>query len=224
MEIIKKEYKVYNYDELSDEVKKELLEKEKEVDFDIYMDDLFHSDVKEWAEEILAEHFKEGKFIDTYYDFSYCQGSGSMIEFDINFEDLNKKYHILNDEEMRYVKDKSIVNEVRIRHNDNYYNHEYTFDVDYYDGFGYWDYEDIKDDYKISEEEFDTIEERIIALLDDFNKHNTSSAFIEDIIDMNKHLTRYVYNHLDNYQADENWCLEGLRENRYFENGDIFLG
>jgi hypothetical protein len=218
------EEKIYKYDELSDEVKESLLEKKKEIDFEMYMEDLFHSDVQEWGRETLEDYFKNGEFKDVYYDFSYCQGSGSMIAFTINFEDINNKYHILNDEEMRYVKDKSIVNDVEIYHNDNLYYHEYTFDIKYYDNFGYWSYEDIKDEYNITEEEFDTIEDRIIKLLDSYGKHSTESAFVEDIIDMNKHLTRYVYNYLDNYQADEQWCLEGLREERYFENGELFCG
>ena len=156
-----------------------------------------------------------------YYDLSYCQGSGAMIEFTINFEDLNNKYHILSDEEMKYVKDKGIVNIVKIYHNDNLYYHEYTFDIKYYDYFGYWDYEDIKDEYNITEEEFNTIEDRIIKLLDSYGKHSTESEFIKDIISMNRELTKYGYDVIE-HPIDDEIALESLREYEYYENGEIF--
>lgn len=215
------EEKIYNYDELSENVKQELLEKEKENQLESYCEFCLYEDMKYQAEIYLNEYFNNGKVNDVYYDLSCCQGSGSMIAFTINFEDINNKYHILNDEEMRYVKDKSIVNDVEIYHNDNLYCHEYTFDIKYYDNFGYWCYEDIKDEYNITEEEFDTIEDRIIKLLDSYGKHSTESAFVEDIIDMNKHLTKWGYDVIE-HPIDDEIALESLRENEYYENGDIY--
>lgn len=212
---------IYNYDELSEDVKQKLLEKERENQLESYCEFCLYEDMKYQADIYLNEYFNNGKVNDVYYDLSYCQGSGSMIAFTINFEDLNNKYHILNDEEMRFIKDKGIVNDVIIYHDDNLYCHEYTFSIKYNDNFGYWDYEDIKDDYNITKEEFNKIEDKIIALLDDYNKHNTESAFIEDIIDMNKRLTKWGYDVIE-HPIDDDIILEILRENEYYENGEIF--
>lgn len=97
---------IYNYDELSEDVKQKLLEKERENQLESYCEFCLYEDMKYQADIYLNEYFNNGKVNDVYYDLSYCQGSGSMIAFTINFEDLNNKYHILNDEEMRFIKDR----------------------------------------------------------------------------------------------------------------------
>jgi hypothetical protein len=79
----------------------------------------------------------------------------------------------------------------------------------------------LKDEYNITEEDFNTIEDRIIKLLDSFGKHNTESAFVEDIISMNKELTKYGYDVIE-HPIDDEIALESLRENEYYENGDIY--
>lgn len=215
------EEKIYNYDELSEDVKERLLEKQKERELESYCEFCLYEDMKYKARELVKEYFNGDSIDEVYYDLGYCQGSGSMIAFTINFEDLNNKYHILNDEEMRYVKDKGIVNDVEIYHSDNSYYHEYTFYIKYNDSFGYWEYEDIKDEYNITEEEFNTIEDRIIKLLDSYGKHNTESAFIEDIVSMNKELTKYGYSAIE-HPIDDEIALKSLRENEYYENGEIY--
>lgn len=212
---------IYNYDELSEDVKQELLEKEREYQYNSYYEDMLLNDMQEESCILLEQYFKGATFDEVYYDLSYCQGSGSMIAFTINIVDLNNKYHILNDEEMRYIKDKGIINDIVIYHNDNLYYHEYTFDIKYYDNFGYWDYEDIKDDYNITEEEFNTIEDRIINFLYSCEKHYNKSAFIDDIVSMNRELTKRGYDIIE-HPIDDDIILEILRENEYYENGEIF--
>lgn len=222
---MKKEITLYKFNELEKDIQKKLIEKEKEYQLDSYCDFCLKDDMTYCASELLIKYFKIDTIDNVYYDLSYSQGSGSMIEFDINIKDLNNKYHILNEEEMRYIQDKGIINNIEIRHNNSNYYHEYTFSFNYYDNFGYWDYEDIKDDYNINKEDFDTIEDRILGLLDDYNKHNTDSKFIEDIVNMNRELTQYGYSILEDEKMFEEMAIESIEQDDllYFKNGDVYI-
>lgn len=222
MEIITKEYKVYNFKELDKEVQEKLIEKEKRQQNEFYCDTFLQEDMNCSASCLLEKYFgKDTKLDNVYYDLSYSQGSGSMIEFTINIEDLNNKYHILSSEEMKFIKDISLVDDIKVYHDDNYYVHEYTFNIKYDDCFGYYDYEDIKDSYNISEEDFNTIEDRIINLLDCYNKHYTKSKFIEDIISMNKELTKDGYKYVE-YEISDDEAISFLEDDKYLEDGTIF--
>ena len=222
MRIIEK--KIYKFDELSEEVKNKLIEKEKESCYNDYMQFNFKNDIKSIARDLVNDYFGiTSEYVHPYYDFSYSQGSGAMIEFDINIEDLNKKYKIFSDEEIRFLTDKGIVNNIEVRHNDSHYYHEYTFGTDfvYYD-MGY-SYEDCIDEgYKISEEDFNTLETRVCDLLYDSDKHYTKSVFITDIINMNKELTEKGYDIVGNYDIGNSWVLENLNDYEYYENGEVY--
>lgn len=222
MKIITKEYKVYDFDELKEDVKEKVVERFQEQNAEDYCEYYLEEDMEYNAQELLEKYFgKDVKLDRVYYDLSYCQGSGSMIAFTINIEDLNKKYNFLTDEEMRFVQDKGIVNEISIYHNDNHYYHEYTFSIEYIDNFGYYDYEDIKEDYDIAEEDFNNLEDKIIEFLDTYDKVNSpSSPFIEEIIKMNKELTRKGYELIDYDFEDES--KENARNYKYLEDGTIF--
>ena len=217
---------IYNFDELEKEIQEKLIKEEKERCFNAYMEFDFQDDMEHKAQELIDDYFgSDTDFIQTYYSLSYCQGDGAMIEFDIYIEDLNKKYKVFSDEEIRFLTDKGIVNNIEVRHSNNHYYHEYTFGINfnYYD-MGY-SYEDIIDEgYKITEEEFDTLEDRVCKLLDDSNKHYTDSEFIKDIISMNKELSNYGYNTIENYEEDTDFIVEKLSENEYYENGDVYYG
>lgn len=216
--------KAYKFEELEKNIQDKLIEEETQEQANFYCETFLENDMNDKAAELLKKYFNiESDNVKAYYDLSYSQGSGSMIEFTINFEDINKKYNILNDEEIRFIKDKSIINNIEIYHNDNLYYHEYTFSIDYYDNFGYWDFEDIKDDYNIKKEDFEKIEDKIINLLDTYNKHNTESPFIKDIIDMNKELTKYGYNLIEDENNFKQGAIDYLKENDflYYENGKI---
>lgn len=219
--------KLYKFNELNDEIKEKLIEEETQEQANFYCETCLHDDMIQQAEALLQETFKTTcENIDVYYDLSYSQGSGSMVQFTINFEDINKKYKILDDEETRFIKEKGIVNCIEIYHHDNYYYHEYTFSIKYDDNLGCYDYEDIKNEYKITEENFNKIEDKIIELLDDYNKHNTKSQFITDIITMNKTLTRYGYNIIENEENFKQGAIDFLNESDYlyFEDGTMFTG
>jgi len=221
MEKITKEYKVYNFDELKEDVKEKVIERFQKDNCEDYCEYYLEDDMNDKAEELLEKYFgKDAKIKDVYYDLSYCQGSGSMIAFSINILDLNKKYKLFTDEEIRLITDKSLCNEISVYHNDNFYYHEYTFSIEYDDDFGCYDYEDIKDEYNITEKDFYQLEDRLIDFLDTYNKHNTESQFIKDIISMNKELTKKGYEMIDYDFKEES--KESARNYKYLEDGTIF--
>ena len=61
----------------------------------------------------------------------------------------------------------------------------------------------------------------IYDLVDDYNKHYTDSKFIKDIIDMNKELSNYGYDMIENYEEDTDFIIEKLSENEYYKNGEV---
>jgi len=217
--------KVYNFNDLKEDIKEKLIKEEIDIQCQDYCEFFLKNDMEEKASILLEEYFNIKNGCDNvYYDLSYCQGSGSMIEFTINIYDLNKKYNILTDEELRFIQDKGVINDIHIKHNGSNYYHEYCFKVEYDDNFGYWSYEDIKEDYNIKEEEFNTIEDRIINLLDDYNKLYSKSAFIKDIGLMNENLTKYGYGLIENEENFKEGAINYLKENGilYYEDGRIF--
>lgn len=225
MEKITKEFYVYDFNELNEDVKKKLIEKERDYQRESYCEMFLEEDMKEEGKDLLQKYFGiTDNNLNVYYDLSYSQGNGAMIEFDINIEDLNNKYKIFSEEEMKFIQDKGVVNNIRVRHNDNYYYNEYTFGIDSYYVYSIdWDYEDIKDDYDITEEDFDTIEERLDNLLIDSDKHYTKSEFVKDIISMNKELVARGYENIEYYgNCEEEEITSYLEDYKYLENGEVY--
>ena len=225
MRIVSKEYELYTFDELSDDVKQDLISRERQYQLDSYCELYLRDDMGLKASDLINDYFGiTSDYVNTYYDLSYCQGSGAMVEFDINIKDLNNRYKVFSDEEIRFLVDNNIVEYIDIRHNNNYYYHEYSFSVnyDYYNGYSY---EDIKDKYEITEKEFDTLEDRLYELLDSSNKHNTKSEFVKDIINLNGELCKYGYKQIEywnNCSDDEIISYIVDYENEYLENGEMF--
>ena len=225
MRIVNKEYKLYKFDELSDDVKQKLIERERQYQLETYCDLDLYDDMGQKASDLLNDYFGiTSDYLKTYYDLSYCQGSGSMVEFDINIVDLNNTYNVFSKEELAFITDKGIVNDIRIRHNDNHYYHEYTFsiDYDYYNGYSY---EDIKDSYGITEKDFETLDDRFYKLVDTYNKHYTESEFVKDIIKLNGELTKHGYKCMEYWgNCDEKEIIMYIKgyEFEYLENGDVF--
>lgn len=225
MRIVSKEYELYTFDELSDDVKEKLIERERQYQLETYCDLSLYDDMGSKASYLLNDYFDiTSDYLKTYYDLSYSQGSGSMVEFDINITDLNNKYNVFSKEEMAFITDKGIVEDIRIRHHNPYYYHEYTFNIDYeyYNG---WSYEDVKDSYGISEKDFETLEDRLCELLDSSNKHNTESEFVRDIVKLNKELTKYGYQCMEHWgNCEEEEIISLIKDYgfEYLENGDVF--
>ena len=227
MRIVSKEYKLYTFDELADDIKQKLIERERQYQLETYCDLDLYDDMGSKASDLINDYFGiTSDYLETYYHLSYSQGSGAMVEFDINIKDLNNKYKIFSDEEIRFITDKGICNDIRIRHNNNHYYHEYTFGIDFvYYNMGYSYADVIDEDYDINENDFITLEERLYDLLDSSNKHYTKSAFIQDIIKMNKELGKYGYNRLEYWNnCNEEEIIMYIKgyEFEYLENGDVF--
>lgn len=87
MEVITKKYDVYNFNELSKEIQKKLIEKEIQEQNEFYIDNFLFEDMQEEAKQLLQKYFKNNKteFKAIYYDLSYCQGRGAMIEFNLYY-------------------------------------------------------------------------------------------------------------------------------------------
>lgn len=79
-----KTIKIYNFDELPKDIQQELIEKEIEAQANIYCECFLLEDMEEEARRLLQKYFGDkATFKKVYYDLSYCQGSGAMIEFDL---------------------------------------------------------------------------------------------------------------------------------------------
>ena len=74
--------KIYKFNELSKEVKEELIEKETQYQLEFYMDNFLYENLKEEANTKLKTLFKNVEINSLLYDFSCSQGSGLLIEFE----------------------------------------------------------------------------------------------------------------------------------------------
>lgn len=76
--------KIYKFDELSKEIQERLIEEEKEYQLEAYCENFLLEDMQEEAKRLLQKYFGDkATFKAVYYDLSYCQGSGAMIEFEL---------------------------------------------------------------------------------------------------------------------------------------------
>ena len=92
MRKVTKEYEVYKFNELEKDVQEEVLKRYKESEYDFYIDNDLYDDMVDLAQNTLENYFKGAKYNNIYYDLSYSQGSGAMVEFNIDLKDLNNKY------------------------------------------------------------------------------------------------------------------------------------
>lgn len=227
MEKIVKEFYVYTFDELEEDVKKRLIAKEREYMQTNYVDFQLSDDMGSKASDLLNDYFGiTSDYLKTYYSLCYCQGDGAMIEFDISIEDINNKYKVFSDEEMRFLIDKSVVSKIIIKHNNSHYYHEYTFEIDS-DYYNYWNYDEIKDNYNIKEEDFNTINSRFYKLVDNSIRNCRDNKFAWDIVNMNSELGRYGYECIEYFgNCSEEEIINSIREQdlMFLENGDVYNG
>lgn len=82
-----KTIKIYNFDELSEEIKQKLIEEEIDEQHEFYCNSFLENDMKEKAKELLKKYFKNNnaELKDVHYSLSYCQGDGAMFEFDLYY-------------------------------------------------------------------------------------------------------------------------------------------
>ena len=85
METITKTYNVYNFNELDEEIQKELIQKEKEYQYESYIEAFLYDDLLEEAKRVLKKYIKHTELNDINYSLSYCQGDGAMMEFEFYY-------------------------------------------------------------------------------------------------------------------------------------------
>ena len=108
MKTITKTYNIYEFDELNEKVKENLISEEVKFQQEHYCENFLEEDMGNFAIELLQKYFGEkAKFNGVYYSLSYCQGDGAMIEFDLNY--YNK--------------------ELEIKHDNSHYYHENSFNI-----------------------------------------------------------------------------------------------
>lgn len=77
---------VYEFKELEEKIQERLIQEEKEAQRELYCEAYLNDDMKEKAEELLRKYFKSSAELKgVYYSLSYTQGSGAMIEFDLQY-------------------------------------------------------------------------------------------------------------------------------------------
>lgn len=83
------EKNVYEFKELKEEVKKKLIAEEKKYQIEFYVDQCLCEDLYCDSIELLTKEFGKNKITNMklLYNFSYSQGSGLIIEFDLEYKD-----------------------------------------------------------------------------------------------------------------------------------------
>lgn len=188
---------IYDFKELDKKIQERLIEEEQETQVDIYYETLLNNDMQDYAYKLLRDNFKDSLFLDVCYDLSYGQGSGAMIEFDINIEALNNKYKMLTKKEIEKIA-KTDITTISVKHVGNYY-HALIFDIDY-------------QDYTFYIDNFDKTQEKLDRMIEKFK---------EDIIDINEQLTKKGYEYMD-FVSDRETLIDILEENKYLKNGKIY--
>lgn len=213
MEIITKTYEVYKFEELSEEVKEQLIEEQSEKEYESFceweLETLMNEDAVNLLESIFGE--KACSNVVSMYDLSYSQGSGAMIQFDIYLEDANKKLKIFTDKEMEIFKCYGSL--IKVYHNDNWYYHERSFAIDTLELNYSLDY--AFNNEEITEKKYNKLEEKI---------EKFENAFYDMVYDINKEHTKVGYGMLEDTEYFKERAEEWLscNENLYLKDGEIF--
>lgn len=86
MKEITKTYQLYKFDELDEKIQEELLKQETEKQANYFCDYELQIFMEQKAKELLHKYFKNNAtYKQVYYDLSYSQGDGAMIEFDLQY-------------------------------------------------------------------------------------------------------------------------------------------
>ena len=86
MKKITKTYLLYKFNELDEKIQEELIKQEAEKQAIDFCDYELQELMAQKAKELLQKYFKNNAtYKQVYYDLSYSQGSGAMIEFDLKY-------------------------------------------------------------------------------------------------------------------------------------------
>ena len=198
MRKVTKEYDVYKFEELEKEVQEKVLDHYIEMSYECYLDNMLYDDMVELAKDSLQNYFKGAEYQEIYYDLSYSQGSGAIVEFDIDLKYLNNKYKMLSQEEIDGLEDFGGTN-IKVYHNNSHYYHERTFDIDWND------YTD--------NDNFEKIQDKIDIMID---------LFREDIVLMNGEIARDGYNMLEDKTTFEQMAMDSINDLEFLSDGSEF--
>lgn len=198
MRKVTKEYNVYKFEELEKDIQEKVMERYIEISYECYIDNMLYDDLVELAKDSLQNYFKGAEYQEIYYDLSYSQGSGAMVEFNIDLKDLNNKYKMLTDEEVKKCSDIGYTN-IKVYHNNSHYYHERTFDIDWND------YTD-NDNFEKIQDKIDT----------------TIELFKEDIITMNREIARDGYNIIEDRVMFEDMAKDHINDFEFLSDGSEF--
>lgn len=194
------ETKIYEFKELDNEIQNKLIDDEIEHERDVYVTYCLEDDMLDKASELITDCFGKCANIKAYYDLTYCQGSGAMIEFDVDMVDINKALRgNLTDDEIKLLNDYEVV--VSVRHNNGHYYHERSFVYDY------------SIEYEYSDDYIDGLSEKLDVLMDNF---------YDCVVDINCKLGKYGYSLIEDYCTDRDYFIEKLSENEYYEDGEVY--
>ena len=205
MRKVTKEYTVYKFNELEKDVQEEVLKRYTESEHEFYVDNELYDDMVDLAQNTLENYFKGAKYNNIYYDLSYSQGSGAMVEFDIDLKDLNNKYKMLTDEEIKKCSDIGYTN-IKVYHNNSRYYHERTFDIDWCDFTMYTYMDEHCEDMEKVQKNIDTMIE----------------LFKGDIVLMNKEIARGGYNMLEDNASFKEMAMDCINELEFLSDGSVF--
>lgn len=203
MKTITKEINLYNFEELNEKIQERLIEERAEEMLNFYIDYDLEEYMNEQAEMILEDNKIYGAYnVKTYYDLSYSQGSGAMIEFTTTLKDLQERNNFLNEEAVKIIEEEYHKLEdinVYVKHNGGDYYHEMAFKLDF---------DPCIDNYKIEAIIYNFLETR----------------FKEVVIEMNRELKQVGYACIE----DIEWHKQGAYEfyinedTLYLEDGSVY--
>lgn len=198
MRTIKKEFKVYNFNELEKDIQEKLLQDYIESAYESYCNANLYDDVLDNASDILQTYFKNAELNDVCYDLSYSQGNGVVIEFNIDLEDINNIYHILSKRAMQKINEIGYTN-IKVKQQ-GYYYHEHSYNLDY-------------QDYTYYIDDFENEQKQLDNLMEQFEK---------DIVNMNKDITKKGFELIENREYFEEQARTTLNELEFLEDGGVF--
>ena len=202
MKTIIKEITLYNFEELNEKVQERLIEERAEEMRDFYIDYDLEYKMDEEAEIILESNEIKAYYIKAYYDLSYSQGSGAMIEFTTTLKELQERYNFLSEDVIKIIEEEYHKLEdinVYIKHDGGHYYHENAFTLDF---------DPCIDNYKIEAIIYNFLETR----------------FKEVIIEMNKELKETGYACIEDIEWHKQGALDFLQneDTLYLEDGSVY--
>ena len=205
MRKVTKEYNVYKFNELEKDAQEEVLKRYTESEREFYIDNELYDDMVDLAQNTLENYFKGAEYQKIYYDLSYSQGSGAMVEFNIDLKDLNNKYKMLSQEEIDNLENFGGT-KIKVYHNDSHYYHERTFDIDWNDFMMY----SYTSEYC---ENIEKVQKNIDTMIE---------LFREDIVLMNEEIAHDGYKMLEDEARFEEMAMEYIKTLEFLSDGSVF--